>query len=74
MSAFIQAVVEEVWIKALHHPITFYNNVTAYTLLEYLQANSGGLHNNDLATLPATMLHYYANAEGVPEFILKLEK
>ena len=72
--AFIQAVVKEVWIKALRHPITFYNNVTAYTLLEYLQTNSGGLHNNDLATLSAAMLHYYADAEVIPEFILELEK
>jgi hypothetical protein len=74
VSAFIQAVVEEVWIKALRHPITFYNNVTAYNLLKYLQTNSCGLRNNDLATLPAAMLHFYADVEGIPEFILKLEK
>jgi hypothetical protein len=45
VSAFIQAVVDETWIKPLRHPITFYNNVTAYNLLEYLCTNSGGLHN-----------------------------
>jgi hypothetical protein len=63
VSAFIQAVVEEVWIKAPRHPITFYNNVTAYTLIEYLRTNSGCLHSNSLATLPSEMLHYYDNAE-----------
>ena len=74
VSAFIQTVVDEVWIKTLRHPVTFYNNVTAYALLEHLRDNSGGLHGNDLATLPSEMLHYYANEDGIPEFILALEK
>ncbi len=74
VSAFIQAIVDKTWIKPLRHPITFYNNVTAYNLLEYLRTNSGGLHNTNLATLPTEMLHYYANVDGIPEFILALEK
>jgi hypothetical protein len=74
VSAFIQAVVDEMWIKPLHHLITFYNNVTAYDLLEYLRTNSGGLHNTDLATLPTEMLHYYANKDSIPKFILALKK
>ncbi len=74
VSAFIQAVVNETWIKPLCHPITFYNNVMAYDLLEYLHTNSGGLHNTDLATLPTEMLHYYTNKDGIPEFILALKK
>lgn len=48
--------------------------MTAFTLLEYLCNNSGGLHSNDLATLPSEMLRYYADAEGIPEFILALAK
>ena len=74
VSAFIQKAVEETWFKSLRDPITFYNNVTSYDLLNHLRNNSGGLHNNDLASLPAEMLHYYANEEGIPEFILALEK
>jgi hypothetical protein len=74
VSAFIQVVVNKTWIKPLRHPITFYNNVTAYALLEYLRTNSVGLHNTNLATLPTKMLHYYANKDGIPEFILALEK
>jgi hypothetical protein len=74
VSAFIQAVVDKTCIKPLRHPITFYNNVTAYNLLEYLRTNSGGLHNTNLATLPTEMLHYYTNKDGIPEFILALEK
>jgi hypothetical protein len=73
-SAFIRTVVDETWYKALRHPITFYNNVTAFTILEYLRNNSGGLHSNDLTTLPSEMLHYYTDAEGISEFILALAK
>ena len=73
-SAFIRAVVDDVWIKPLRDPVTIYNSVTAYTLIEYLRTNSGGLHNIDLALLPSEMLHYYANEDGIPEFILALEK
>jgi len=73
-SDFICAVVNETWYKSLRHPVTFYNNVTAITLIKYLRTNSGGLHSNNLATLPSEMLHYYAEAEGIPEFILALAK
>jgi hypothetical protein len=74
VSAFIQVVVDETWIKPLRHPITFYNSVMAYDLVEYLRTNSGGLHNTNLATLPTEMLYYYANEDGIPEFILALKK
>jgi hypothetical protein len=74
LSLFIQTVVDEVWYKDLRHPMTFYNNVTAYALLDHLVANSGGLHNNELVCLPAEMLSYYAESEGIPEFLLKLAK
>jgi hypothetical protein len=74
VSAFIQAIVDDTWIKPLRHPIIFYNNVTACDLFEYLRTNSGGLHNTNLATLPIEMLHYYANEDGIPEFILALKK
>jgi hypothetical protein len=74
VSAFIQKVVKEMWFKSLRDPITFYNNVTSYTLLEHLQTNSGGLHNTNLAALPSKMLQYYANKEGIPKFIFAPEK
>ena len=73
-SAFIQAVIDNVWIKLLRDPVTSYNNVTTYTLIEYLHTNSGGLHNIDLTLLPSEMLHFYANPEGIPKFILALKK
>jgi hypothetical protein len=70
---FIQNNINETWIKALRDPTTFYNNVTAYDMLEFLRTNSGGLHNVDVATLPSKMLQYYANNDSIPEFILELE-
>ena len=73
-SAFIRAVVNDVWIKPLCDPVTIYNSVTAYTFIEYLRTSSGGLHDIDLALLPSEMLHYYANEDGIPEFILALKK
>ena len=73
-SAFIWAFVNDVWIKPLRDPVTIYNNVNAYTIIEYLRTNSSGLHNIDLALLPSEMLHYYANEDGIPEFILTLKK
>lgn len=74
LSLFIQTVVDEVWYKDLRHALTFYNNVTAHALLEHLVVNSGGLHNNELVSLPAEMLSYYEESEGIPEFLLKLAK
>ena len=49
---FIYAAIQETWYKPLRDPTTFYNNVTAYNMLEFLCTNSGG----DLATIPSDML------------------
>ena len=73
IKAFLLANIDETWLKPLRDATTFYNNVTAYTMLEFLHTNSGGLNVVDLATLPSDMLQYYATAEGIPEFILELE-
>ena len=54
--------------------VTFYNSVKAYNLLQRLIVNSGGLHQNDLINLQTKMLYYYAESEGIPEFILKLKE
>jgi hypothetical protein len=73
-SNFIQTVVDEVWYKDLRDPLTFYNNVTAYAILQHITTNSGGLHSNELVNLPTKMLLYYEEAKGIPEFLLKLAK
>jgi len=55
IKAFLLANIDETWLKPLRDATTFYNNVTAYTMLEFLRTNSGGLHDVDLATLPSDM-------------------
>ena len=40
--------VDETWIKPLRDATSYYNNVMAYTMLEFLRTNSGGLHDIDL--------------------------
>jgi hypothetical protein len=74
ISLFIQTVIDEVWYKDLRHALTFYNNVTVYALLEHLVTKSGGLHNNELVSLPTKMLSYYEDSEGIPKFLLKITK
>ena len=59
LSLFIRTVINKVWYKDLRNALTFYNNVTAYDLLAHLVTKSGGLHNNELVSLPVKMLVYY---------------
>jgi hypothetical protein len=47
--------------------------VSAYTLLEHLETNCGGLHTTDLINLPTQMIVYYANTAGILEYIDQLE-
>ena len=41
--------------------------------MDHLDANCGGLHPVDLINLPTEMMSFYATAEGIPEYINKLE-
>jgi len=70
---FIRDAVDELWYKDLKHHRSFYNSVTAKQLIEHLDANCGGLHPVDLINLPTEMMSFYATAEGIPEYINKLE-
>jgi hypothetical protein len=73
VSKFIRDAVDELWYKDLKNARTFYTNVTAKDLLTHLEANCGGLHPVDLINLPTDMMGYYAMADGIPEYIQKLE-
>jgi hypothetical protein len=72
-SKFIQDMIGEVHYKELKVTGTFYKNVSAYTLLEHLETNCGGLHTTDLINLPTQMIVYYANTAGILEYIDQLE-
>ena len=66
--------IKEVLNKELKVTGTFYNNVSAYNLLEHLKTNCGGLHTTDLINLPTQMIRYYANTAGILEYIDQLEE
>jgi hypothetical protein len=46
----------------------------ANALFKHRVINSKGLHNNEQVSLPAKVLTYYEESEGIPEFCLKLAK
>ena len=63
VKVFIEAVVEDTWIRDLHDPETFYANVTALELLNHLCAHLGSLHALDMVLLTIQMIQFY---EGTP--------
>ena len=74
VAKFVRDAVDEIWYRDLHHARSYYTNVTAKQLMDHLDANCGGLHPSELVSLPTEMMGYYANAEGIPEYINMLEE
>jgi hypothetical protein len=70
---FIKSIVEDTWIAELKHAATFYVGVKASALLAHLQKHCGGLHALDVVDLQVEMRLYYADAAGIPEYIIMLE-
>ena len=58
--------------RGLHD--TFYTKVLAIKLMAFLDANSGGLHAVDMLTLRTNMHGYYAQADGIPQYIIMLKE
>jgi hypothetical protein len=73
VKAFIEAVVDDTWIRDLRDPETFYSNVTALALLNHLRDRSGGLHALDMVSLTIQMSQYYEGTPIIPEYIQLLE-
>jgi hypothetical protein len=46
----------------------------ALETMAFLDANSGGLHTVDMITLCTNMHRYYAQADGIPQYIIMLEE
>ena len=42
--------------------------------MAFLNTNSGGLHANDMLTLRTNIHGYYAQADGIPQYIIMLEE
>jgi hypothetical protein len=71
---FLRKVVKEVWYNDLKDADTFYTKVLALEIMAFLEANSGGLHAINMITLQTNMHGYYAQAEGIPQYIIMLEE
>ncbi len=65
--------VDEVWYNNLKDAETFYTQVTALELMTFLDLNRGGLHAVDMLSLRTNMHQYYAQANGIPQYIIMLE-
>ncbi len=65
---------DETWYADLKDTDTFYTKVLAIKIMAFLDANSGGLHAVDMLTLRINMHGYYAQADGIPQYIIMLEE
>ena len=71
---FLLATVDETWYADLKDVDTFYTKVLAIKIMAFLDANSGGLHAVDMLTLRTNMHGFYAQVDGIPQYIIMLEK
>ena len=65
---------DETWYADLKDTDTFYTKVLAIKIMTFLNANSGWLHTVDMLTLRTNMHGYYAQADGIPQYIIMLEE
>ena len=65
---------DETWYANLKDTYTFYTKVLAIKIMAFLSANSGELHAVDMLTLRTNMHGYYAQANGIPQYIIMLEE
>jgi hypothetical protein len=66
--------VDETWYTDLKEVYTFYTKVLSIKIMAFLDANSGGLNAVDMFTLRMNMHGYYAQADGIPQYIIMLEE
>jgi tRNA(Leu) C34 or U34 (ribose-2'-O)-methylase TrmL len=69
----LRNVFDEIWCNNLKDAETFYTQVTAINIMALLDANSGELHAVDMISLRTNMTQYYAEADGIPQFIVMME-
>ena len=73
VAKFLRDVIDKIWYNDLEDADIFYTKVTAIDIMALLDANSGGLHAVNMITLCTNMIHYYVQAEGIPQYIGMLE-
>ena len=65
---------DETWYADLKDADTFYTKVLTIKIMAFLDANSGGLHAANMLTFWTNMHGYYAQANGIPQYIIMLEE
>jgi hypothetical protein len=73
IKVFIEAAVQDTWIRNLRDPKTFHLNVTALAHFDHLHERSGSLHPLDTVLLTIQMSQYYEGTQDIPEYIFLLE-
>ena len=70
---FLRDSVDDVWYNYHKDANTFYTKVSALDIMAFLDASSGGLHTVDMISLRTNMHGYYAQTDGIPQYINILE-
>ena len=65
-SAFILAVIDDVWVCELRNPTKFYTNVLPSALLEHLKERCTGLHVINAIEVLLIIQGYYSDASIMP--------
>ena len=66
-------VVEETWYKELNDLDTFYMNVTAIKILDYITKLCSRLHTFNAVNIPQLMKTLFTDANGIPQFVDAIE-
>jgi hypothetical protein len=69
---FLRKTVNKVY-NNLKNANTFYPKVSALEIMTFLEANSGGLRAIDMISLCTNMHQCYVQADGIPQYIIKLK-
>ncbi len=73
VAKILRNAIDEIWYNDLKDAETFYTKVTAINIMALLDANSGGLHAVDMISLHTNTTQYYAEVDGIPQFIVMME-
>ena len=66
--------VDKTWYANLKDADTFYTKLLAIEIMAFLDVNRGGLQAVNMLTLRTNMHGYYAQADGIPQYIIMLEE
>ena len=71
---FLRTTVDETWYKELEDARTFYALVPASKMMQHLRSRCRGLSSIELIDIPNEMRTFYADSEGIPQYINLMEE